>query len=114
MFTTTMHYAPIIKQFDESLIHDIDQTLFNVSSTLIKITQMLDPKYRTFLRKPKFYQNQISPQDLLNPTQLLLEFQELYLQRKCDFFVIDIPFHVKLKPDAELKKTTHHKNSSTL
>ena len=36
--------------------------------------------------------------------QLLLEFQDLHLQHKHDFGVVDTPFHITLQPDAELKR----------
>ena len=35
---------------------------------------------------------------------MLCEFQDDYSQHKNDFVVVDIPFHITLKPDAELKK----------
>ena len=46
--------------------------------------------------------------------QLLCEFQDVYLQHKYDFGVVDITFHITLKPDADLKKAQHYKNSNTL
>ena len=36
--------------------------------------------------------------------QFLCQFQDVYSQYKYDFDVIDIPFQITLKPDAELKK----------
>ena len=46
--------------------------------------------------------------------QLLCEFRDVYSQHQYDLGIVDIPFHITLKPDAELKKATHQKNSNTL
>ena len=45
--------------------------------------------------------------------QLLSDFQDVYLQHKYDFDVVETPVPFPLKLDVELKKATHHKNSST-
>ena len=46
--------------------------------------------------------------------ELLREFQDVYLQHKIDFGVVDIQIHITLKLEADVKKAMHHKNSKTL
>ena len=41
--------------------------------------------------------------------QLLCEFQQVYWQHKYDSGVVDIPFHITFKRDAELKNNASQK-----
>ena len=47
---------------------------------------------------------QITTTDLKQLMTLLCEFQDVYSQHCYDFSLNDIPFHITLKPHAELKK----------
>ena len=68
------------------------------NSTVFSIEQ------QQFLNKFNFSKSHLYHQDLHRLMTLLCEFQDVYSQHRYDFGLIDIPFHITLKPDAELKK----------
>ena len=85
-------------------IYDVTQVSLNIPPETSSQIKKPDHEYQYFLHKFIFTYCQLSTQELFNVVQWLCEIQDVHSQHENDFSVIDLPFHITLEPDAELRK----------